>query len=381
MAVTACLGVVAGGAWGLLDRRISPSPAAMRIANAAALGALLVVTLVGTAVAARNDPADRVRVAWSEFTTNETEREGGSRLGSLDSQRWDHWRVGLDRFAAHPIRGIGAEQFNVDYLRERRTFVDARYVHSFPIGVLSQLGLVGALLFGTFAVLATVLVRPRRADEPLARTIRLGVFGLWVYWLVHASVDWFYEIPAVTAPVFAFLGLALALRPSGSTAPPTTSRAPLAVGIAACAAGAVALVPPYLAARDVRSAVAVWPVDSASAFDRLDRARRLDPLSDEPDLYAGAIATRLDEPARMRLHFARVLERNEFNWYARLQLGLTYSVLGRRQAAVREVRRARDLNPFDPVLADVLEQLESGETVAPREVDRLFVERTLRRLR
>lgn len=383
MVVTAVAGVVLGLVWAFADRRYMLSQRSVRALGAAAVSVVVVVLLTGAVVFARADPVDRARTAWSELTTNETEYEGALRLGSLDSERWDHWRVGVGRFLDRPLAGIGAEQFNVDYLRQRETSVDARYAHSFGIGVLSQLGLVGALLFGVFAVLATLLARPRSGDEPIVGTIRLGAFALWTYWLVHGAVDWFYEIPAVTGPVFAFLGIAAALEPRSTLLPPPGRWRTVAtiLGVVACAAALIALASAYLAAREVKVATKVWAADPEAAFDHLERARILNPLSDEPDLYAASIATRLGDRARMRLYFTRTLERNPFNWYARLQLGLTYELEGRRQDAIREVRRAQELNPADDILEDVVEKLDRGERVTPRSVDRLFLERILERLR
>lgn len=387
MLVSSVLAIVLGSAWALLDRRYVPSPRATRAAGAVAAVGAAVVLLVGAAAVARSDPGERVRTAWDELTTNETDYEGSSRYGSLDSQRWDHWRVGLGRFQDSPLVGIGAEQFAVDYLRERRTAVDARYVHSFGIGVLSQLGLVGALLFATFAVVATLGVWPRASQDPLARTFLLGAFGAWVYWLIHSSVDWFYELPAVTTPIFALLAIGAVLtmsqRVSGASAS-TRSRGRRAGLVAVtCVLGAAALVSlaaPYAAAREQARALEVWQANPQRAFDLLERARALNPLSDEPDMYAGLIAARLEDRQLMRRYFGAALERNPHNWYAHLELGLTYSLDGRAQDARREVRRALALNPSEPILVDVLDQLEAGEVVSPRAVAQLFIERIQNRL-
>lgn len=382
MAATSAAAVVAGLAWAAADRYLAIPPRALRTANVLAAVAAAAALLAGATLVARSEPLEHVRAGWHELTSNGPDPEGASRFGSLGGERWDHWRVAMRRFLDRPLTGIGAEQFTVDYLKGRRTSVDARYPHSLEVGILSQLGLVGGALFGVFAVLATLLVWPRRSSEPAARTIHLAAFGLWVYWLAHASFDWFYEIPALTAPVLAFVALAASLVPSAGPMP-AHWRSPLllaAVGSAAVFA-VLSLGPPYLAARELKRALADWAQDPEVAYERLERARMLDPLSDEPDLYAGAIAARLNDRPRMRLHFERALERNPHSWYAHLELGLTRSVDGRRREAVQEVRRALALNPREEILASVLRRLRRGETIAPRSLDRLFVERVVERLR
>ena len=44
----------------------------------------------------------------------------------------------------------------------------------------------------------------------------------FAYWAVHGSVDWFWELPALAAPAFAWLGLAGGLARMATTegAPP-----------------------------------------------------------------------------------------------------------------------------------------------------------------
>ena len=92
-----------------------------------------------------------------------------------------------------------------------------------------------------------------------------------------------------------------------------------------------------------------WRTDPAGAYAHLDSARRLNALSDRPDLYAGAIASRRGELERMRLSFERALERNPASWYAELELALVDTRGNRWRAAERRLRGALVLNPHEPV--------------------------------
>jgi tetratricopeptide (TPR) repeat protein len=152
------------------------------------------------------------------------------------------------------------------------------------------------------------------------------------------------------------------------------------LGATAAAVACVSLVLPWLAARDVEQALATWRADPAGAYALLDSARQLNGLSDEPDLFAGAIASRRGELARMRTSFERALERNPVNWYAELELALLDTRDGAWATATQRLRRALELNPGEPVLEDVLERVKRRERVPFAEVDRLFVLRSQSRL-
>jgi O-antigen ligase len=84
---------------------------------------------------------------------------------------------------------------------------------------LVELGLPGlaflALLVGGIAAAAR---RALRAGAPLAA----GVCAALVTWLLHASIDWDWQIPAVTLPAIVLAGALIAAsersaaKPSGS---------------------------------------------------------------------------------------------------------------------------------------------------------------------
>jgi len=82
----------------------------------------------------------------------------------------------------------------------------------------------------------------------------------------------------------------------------------------------------------------------------------------------------------MREAFSRALARNPTNWYTHLELALADSQLGRRQAALGELREAKALNPLEPIIDDVRTGLQNGEPIDPSEIDRRFVRRAEERL-
>ena len=145
----------------------------------------------------------------------------GSRLTSgLGSSRYDFYRVALDEFAAHPLLGIGADNFAEPYLAHGRSTETPRYPHSVELRTLAQTGLLGALLavVGLGAALLAAWRALARHPDPLARAVAAAALAGFAYWAVHGSFDWFWEFAGLGAPAFALLGLACALAPRSAVA-------------------------------------------------------------------------------------------------------------------------------------------------------------------
>lgn len=376
-----------GTAVALVDRpRLITESLARRAGWAlAAIG--VVAVLAGSALLLTLErPTDRVAQGWREFTAGQTSNPEGSYLtGGLGSNRYDFWRVAVKEVVRAPVVGVGVDNFAIDYLRERRSLEEPLYPHSLELRVLAQTGIVGAALFLGFLLLALAAVwRAGVRSGPgagLAATA-VVVFG---YWLVHGSVDWFWEAPVLGGIAFAALGLAARARgadPERSRArsPRPGNRLLLGALVAAVAvAGVCSYALPWLSAEYVSQAAESWPADPDEAFDRLDRARRLNPLSDQPDLIAGAIAARLDDRARMRRSFRRALVRNPWSWYARLELAVVESSSGRREPALRQLNAARRLDPLEPTIQAAIREVHAGRQLSQRELERTLLERAAAR--
>ena len=84
----------------------------------------------------------------------------------------------------------------------------------------------------------------------------------------------------------------------------------LAVGAAAVLGVVLALsfAGPWLSDRYVTRALAIWRLNPASAFDRLDSASSLDPLSPRPKAVAGSIALRLGRTGLAERYFRGALD-------------------------------------------------------------------------
>jgi tetratricopeptide (TPR) repeat protein len=390
VALVATFFVVAGvtALLALADRRASVYEAvARRGARAFQIG-VLVVLLAGAAAWLAQDgrTLERTDEAWQDFKSGYPDSFGDSRLtGELGTNRYDFWRVGLLIFRDRPLLGAGADNFGLQYVQDRKAPEEPTYPHSIEIEILSQTGIVGAALFVAALIAAAIAyVRKRRELDGLGRLVAAGAMTGFVYWLLHASVDWFWELPVLGSAAFMFLGLAIAT--SGRAEVPgerDTRAAPWAhaLGLIACVAAAVSFLFPWLSASAIDDAIAVWPSDPDAAQTRLAQARELNPLTDRADQIAGAIASRTGDVATMRRSFERAVERNPENWYSHLELGVAYALSGDDEAALSELEIAEELNPREPVVHEVRAQVLLGRRVSPASIDAEFLARAEARFR
>ncbi|MGO9320182.1 MAG: O-antigen ligase family protein, partial [Solirubrobacteraceae bacterium] len=174
-----------------------------------AVAAIALVAVLAGGLAVAGNPVTRLESAWHSFKGGYgSSSSSGSRLVSgLGSNRYDFYRVALDEFVAHPLLGIGADNFAQQYLAHGRSVETPRYPHSVELRTLTQTGLVGALLalVGLGAALLAA-ARALRAADPLARNVAGAALAGFGYWAVHGSFDWFWEFAGLGAPAFALLG-------------------------------------------------------------------------------------------------------------------------------------------------------------------------------
>lgn len=146
-------------------------------------------------------------------------RQGASRLTTVESRRYDYWDVALRAVGDDPLRGLGAAGFRVEWLRERPVAESALEVHSLPLEMAVELGLPGLLGFALLvASVAVAGARALRRDPILAP----GAAAAATVWLLHATIDWDWQLPAVTIPALAMAGGLIAASeaadPEGSAA-------------------------------------------------------------------------------------------------------------------------------------------------------------------
>jgi tetratricopeptide (TPR) repeat protein len=347
--------------------------------------AALIASVVGGLAVAGN-PITRVESAWHSFRGGYgQDSSSASRLVSgLGSNRYDFYRVALDEFLSHPLAGIGADNFQQQYLLHGRSNETPHYPHSVELRTLAETGLIGAVLaLAGLAGALFAIVRALRNPDPLARAVAAAAAAGFAYWVVGGSFDWFWEYAGLGAPAFALLGLCCALVPASgaaiSDAKTTALRRKkmafggIAFGAACALAATISLAAPWLSQLQIQSAARIWTKAPATAYSRLNDSASLNPLSDQAYLVAGDIALRFGDFAHAEHEFSLALARSPGDAYATLERGAIASSRGQRTLALTLLERATRLNPRDTLAPQALRLVREGRRVNVGELNRAIL--------
>jgi tetratricopeptide (TPR) repeat protein len=143
---------------------------------------------------------------------------------------------------------------------------------------------------------------------------------------------------------------------------------------------ALALAAPVLAERSVQRALDTWRSDPEAAFDQLDRADALNPLSDRARVVGGAIAVELGDLDRAEAEFRSTLEREPDEAYALLELGAISGQRGDRARSLALLRRAQALRPRDEAVRYAFEQVRNKRPLDVSDVNARILSRARARL-
>ena len=389
-------------AWGDSLIRVPPLSAARRRVLGTVVTVLGVAAVaIGGVAATHGHPLRFVERQWNGFSHPQA-ASTGSHFTDVGSGRYDFWRVSLDAFLAHPIGGLGQDNFDNYYVPRRRTVEEPSYTHSLELRLLAHTGLVGFALFVVFMVAAIAAAMPARRRRGLEAFVAGVALLPLVDWLIHGSIDWFWEFPALTGPALGFLGMAGALGAarvaSGSplpadvdpqapepgatageaaaltdleAAPRATPRRP-GVRVLTAAAGTLALLAcvvvlgfPYLSVREVSIATNLRDSDPAKALDDLRSAADLNPLNADPGRVGGTIALQIGQYATAEERFKQAIARDRGGWYAWLGAGLAASASGNRVLARRDLAVAVSINTKDAVIGEALARVDSAHPMSP----------------
>ena len=327
------------------ERRVElPRRVATAFAATLAVGAALVVLGV---VVRLGGPVDIVERAYDAFDAPPPTVAGpdlGERLFSFSgSYRVDLWKSAWRQYEANPVLGGGAGSFEQHWLADRPFEHKVRDAHSLYFETLSELGPVGlALLLLTLgAPVAAALVSRRHPLVPAA-------FAAYVAYLVHAGIDWDWELPALT--VLALLcGTAMLAAARRSDTPlqlGTWGRGIAVAGSLAVAAVVfVALVGNNaIAHSDTAADDGNW----SKAESEARKAKRWAPWSSEPWQRLGEAHLGQDRFAAAEQDFREAIDREPRDF--ELWLDLARATDGAERAAA--LRRASELNPLSPEIEE-----------------------------
>jgi len=399
----------------LLQQRV-PWPRWSRVAAGAAIIVLLVAGVGGGSVAfvqARGGVSwVKAKVhAFAAGSDQTSAAEGTVRLVSVNTGRPPLWREALDQFHVDPVAGSGAGTFRFSHYRFRKDGGVVKHAHSEWFNVLSELGIVGLVLFVASMVLfvATSFRNPLRDRGDPMRSLVVAMQAGILAFLVHISWDWDWGMAAIGFVFFLFVAVSssyLATRAgderrraslegleeevgeerdaaAGQDAPAAGrdadaagqdlparrsarrraggghSRWPVrAAATTALVLLAVSWALPYMALRAANAALAESADgNAAAALSNARHAARLDPLAVDPLLTEALVLQQQgknDEALAVLGQAQRLQPANYEVYFSQGQLLL--NVFGRKAAAVAALKHALALNPLDGASASELSQ-------------------------
>lgn len=243
-------------------------------------------------------------------------------------QRQAYWATTLGLVADEPLLGTGAGTWERGWLRERHEAFGARDAHSLYLETAAELGPLGlALLLAALAPPLAAAIRAR------ATPLVPAAAGAYVAFLLHASVDWDWELPAVTV---AGLACGTSVLAAARGPAPVPVRAP-----AVAAAGAVAVLAGYglagsWALASAREALRASAWDRAAGRARL--AYRLEPWSAEGWRLRGEAERAAGDEAAAIRSFRRAVAQDAGDVEAWRSLARVATGAERREALERAAR-------------------------------------------
>ena len=317
-------------------------------------GMLVLVLLAAGGAAVALDAPGYVDRQYDRFLHgNRVAASGDLRQRLLDpgnNGRVDHWEVALEGPEESLLRGTGAGTYANLWARHRPVEYSVSDGHSLYLEVLAELGVVGlALLLVALAAILFGFARSLRGTHGAAYGAMLAAT---VAWLLHAGVDWDWEMPAVTLFVFALGGAALARRhDEAPLVPPLGQTARAIAGICVLALG---LTPALIATSQGRlreSVEAFKANDCPRAIDKALEANGAVGVRPEPFAVLGFCDVRAGVPRLGVRMLQNAVAKDPGNWEWHYGLALTRAAAGiDPRSAMREARR---LNPRSGLLIRV----------------------------
>ena len=294
----------------LLAVRVSrPARRTILIGASAAVLAAVVVAAVATPLVSEIDDRRREFTERNFVTFTPDNRD---RLTQASANgRIESWRVARHAFEREPVTGTGAGTYHLQWQRERSGPFNLIDAHSLYLETLAELGVPGMLLLAV-ALLTPLGLALARLRGP-ERHAYAAFFAGGTMLLLHAAIDWDWEMPALFAWFVGCSGIVCAAGRSRRPAPGPGRTTRLLAGL-----GCLLL--------------AVTPATVALSQSRLDAATRA--------FKGGDCSTAVDD-ALGGLSLLRIRpEPYELVGYCDLRAG-------QNELAVRAMESARTRDPHD----------------------------------
>jgi O-antigen ligase/polysaccharide polymerase Wzy-like membrane protein len=353
----------------LLDRGMGVLPSPGRLsapARAGLVGGLALVAVVVAVAAGAPGWADRqVDTFLNASPQPQGTTDQRQRLTVFNNNgRVDHWKVSLDGYRSDPLKGTGAGTFQNEWNRERPGEFQVLDAHSLYIETLGEMGLVGIVLLAAalLTVVAGLLWRLPAPGRPATAAV-LAAIGTW---MVHAGVDWDWELAAVSVWVFGLAAIALAARPNPDR--PRRAMPRLLRIVAALALLVLALSPASLwrsQAKLASAAAAFEAGDCATAVDDALASLGAVGVRAEPWELIAYCDVRLGQPQLAIDAANAAIRRDPDNWEYRYALALV------RGAARKDPRpAAAEALRLNPKQTEAIEAVKAFRTDRPAQWER-----------
>ena len=326
-----------------LERRVRV-PRQLRLAYAGAL-VLVVAGTLAVLVVQFGSPPTIAHNLYHDFVGPSRPLENGNlnmRLFDLSGgQRIPQWKVAWREYEAHPWLGSGSGSYEQYWNQLRPSEFKVRNAHSLYLETLAEVGPVGlALLLAALCLPLLAAVKARR------RTLASAAFGAYAAFLVHAGVDWDWQMPAVTlAAVFCAAALLVCTRGRSSATLSLRWRVPaLTLALVLAVFAFVALRGNRaVAASEAAAAKLHWTRSAAEART----AERWAPWSSRPWQLFGEAQLRQGKLNPARTSLRKAVEKDDSDWSIWLDLALASRGAERRHAFAEAAR----LNPLNSEIA------------------------------
>jgi len=322
----------------LAARRITP-PRQVRLAFGAVLALVAVASLL-TVFVRYGGPVELTRKGYDAFTTTkgETPTNLNERLFTFSgSYRSELWHVAWRDYEANPIVGSGPGTYEQYWDQHRPLQHKVRDAHNLYLEVLAELGPLGLLLL-LLALGAPIVAGMAARAHPLVP------FALAAYaaFLVHATVDWDWEMAAITLTALTCAAALLAAADRREAPPRLMSPVRIGGVLAALLLAAVAFV-------GLVGASALEAGDSALDKGRYDeahsQARKASdwwPWSADPWRLLGDTAAAQGDLAEARKSYRKAISKDGSDW----KLWYDLSTVTDPPESQRAVAEARRLNRY-----------------------------------
>jgi hypothetical protein len=310
-----------------------------------ALATALAIVASGALFLSRvGEPTAVASRLWEQFSRPPAVSPPASQkhFASLQSNRYDYWRVALSEWRRSPAVGTGAGTFAIPWYRERRIRENVTDPHGWPFRIASEQGVFGLLFFSVLIGALLAAAAHVRRTHSIGRAAGVASAASTAYFFAHASVDWLMAIPPVLLLGLLSAGTLLAVSGDPSRALASFRVQGAAIVAAFCfLALAVSI---WLSSRYLT--LAEGETRSTVALAELREARRWNPWSIEP----------LQVEAEVRLDggdlrgASRVLRsavsREPERWEPWVQLAGVERLRGRERSWRAAYAQARRLNPL-----------------------------------